>query len=171
VAKFTYLFELPSYSYSENVIAISRNIFLHTHMTCYVTLNKTSGIVKNTLRDGGIFTSSYVFIDGISSALFQTTTNNETTYLHYPLRLEELEKAIWKKIDQEGVDSIIFDSLSTLTMYPDQQEVLRFFHRLIAKLAERRIVTAFLCLLEDSHKDLIAHVAMSVDEVQEVRGK
>lgn len=169
MAKFTYLFEIPPFSYNENIIAISRNIFANSRKTCYVTLNKTAGHVKNFLADGGIFTTTYVFIDGISTAISNPANTNETTYLHYPLDIKELESVIVRLIVYEGVDSIIFDSISTLTTLPNKQEVINFLRRLIAQLAERRIISAFISVLTDTKNEIITHVAMSVDDVQEVR--
>lgn len=171
MAKYSYLFEVPSISYAENLVSISKTVFAHSHQTCYITLNKTAGMVKNMLQDGGVFTASYSFIDGISAALFTPISTKDTYYLKYPIQLHELETTIWTMIRAQRADSIIFDSLSTFTTYPNQEDIIRFFHKLIAQLAEQHIIVVFVCLLEDTQKPLVAHVAMSVDEVQEVREK
>jgi archaellum biogenesis ATPase FlaH len=68
-------------------------------------------------------------------------------------------------MEAKKVESILFDSLSTLLIYEKTTTVIKFVHALMAKLRSLHVGAVFIVLKEDINPDLLKNLYMFADEV------
>ena len=103
-----------------------------TGKVCYISLNKTYSYFMNNLAKGEIDRERLFVIDGATSSVNPDVSLLKATRQCYYLKslniLKELETAK-KAVDFSSYQYIIFDSLSTLSVYHTGEEVDSFIVR------------------------------------------
>ncbi len=164
MAKFTYQLCVPAIAYADNITRIIKTTMDSCNKICYVTLSKTHSAVKGMLKEYDIsINHKFLFIDAISSSIFEAKPEKNVIFLSQPLNLSAFEKAIKKAVLKEKVDALVFDSVSALTIYNDQKEIIQFLTKMSLWLAKKKVISIFICLLEDKNKDIIKNLGMTVD--------
>lgn len=169
--KYTYLLITPSILLNKNMEDMIREVISpYCNRICYVTLNKTYNVVRGMIDDLGLSSGKFCFIDGITNAVIDSQSKEDVTFLSHPVQITELENTLNKLIDEGKFDGLIFDSVSTLTVYEKHQsEIILLFSRLVARLAEKKVISIFVALLEDKNKDLVSHMGMNAEVVKEIK--
>ncbi len=168
MTNFTYLFAVPAISYQESLDHIIKLVVGVDSRMCYVTLNKTNGIVESMLKNLNVLPTNIHFVDGISGSFKKVKNEERVTYLTHPLRIPELYRVINHTVQEKKLTVVVFDSISNLTAYSNTKEIIRFFNTLTAKLREEKVLTIFICLLSDLEKEIMSHVSMFVDRVEKI---
>lgn len=161
---------IPNKKYPQTLLNLTRELEKESKRLCYVSLNKLTEPLINTLKHHHIPTSNITFIDGISkTALPKLPRIPNVQYIPAPNALLDLNLAIAEVSVHKHVDTVLFDSPSTMLVYEKSAKVKKFIHFQTIKLRSLGIKTVFTCLKGDTNTDLINSISMLVDEVVTLR--
>lgn len=138
--------------------AVSRTI----HKILYVTVNKPHFSITETFKNKGIRAGGFYFIDA-SSGDVAVKNGKNFEKISGQSNLTEIVVAIEKSLKEKNFEGLIFDSISTLLAYQDEEMVIRFAHSLINKLRETDTKGIFLCIKEDLKTSLMKNLNMLAD--------
>lgn len=128
----------------------------------FVTVNKPYFSITETLKNNGIKTDCFYFIDASSE---ESTVSKGKNYekLTGPSDMTEILLSVEKCLQSKRFDGLIFDSISTLLAYQDEEMVIRFAHSLINKLRKSDVKGIFFCTKEDMKTSLMKNLNMLAD--------
>src|SRR3989338_5473633 len=159
MAKYSFIVSLPFVDYNEQLKRVIKTATRYAEKVCYVTINKTSQGVKEILKEAEIpFEQKFYFIDGISKTILAPKREKGVIFIAQPFNLKEFDRAIKKAVLKEGTDQIIFDSLSNLTVYNREEEIISYLIGLIAWLTEKKVTIIFVCLSGDQENKIIKNL-------------
>jgi hypothetical protein len=133
---------------------------------CFATLNKTYPAVEEWLNKSGCDTKNFFFIDAISRALKDVKgQKKKCSFVGTPSALTELSIAISDNLS--NFDYLVFDSVSTLTIYNKVGAVEKFTSSIVNKIREAKVKSIFFILEGDK---TIGAMSMVFDKVLELKG-
>jgi hypothetical protein len=134
---------------------------------CYVCLNKPYNSIMSGLKSMGLSESKYFFIDVLTSAVKAPTALDYCEFVQSPSALTDISLAFSKAVEEKGCDNILFDTISTLTIYQDIGEIIKFSQNMMTKARVGNVKSVYITLKEDS-EELVKDLTMFVDEVVEL---
>lgn len=151
--------------YNESLIKIMKQ--LENGKICYVSLNKTTDSLVKNFRANKIDTKNIFFIDAVTRSFEQNKSHDNSILISSPYALTELGIAISEILKTKAFGIIIFDSLSTLSIYQkDKKDVTaKFTSQIINKIRSNDDKGVFTCLEDDAGSELIKKSSMFVDKV------
>jgi len=163
------VFLIPKNNYGERLKDFAKVSTKSLGSICYVSLNKPYSTLVPMFQKMGIDTQGIVFIDAAKTGFGDASGNLRVVSVSSPKALTELDIAIQKVIIKENVKGIVFDSLSTLLVYEEPSNVIKFSHSVISKMRSGGTKGIFMCLKDDVESELIKDLSMFVDKVVEVQ--
>jgi hypothetical protein len=88
-------------------------------------------------------------------------------FVQSPGALTDISLAFSKAIGEKGCDNVLFDTISTLTIYKDIGEIIKFTQNLMTKARVSNVKSIYIALKEDS-EELVKDLTMFVDGVIEL---
>lgn len=135
--------------YSSTILDIIKN--LQGKNICYITLNKTFDALKELFQKRRIEISNIVFVDAISKVIEERPTQTMNCYfLNSPDSLEDLFKMV-KKFLRHKFDYIIFDSITNLLVYKEEEIVNKFVRDLITNIRKTK-TNGIICVTNTPEK-------------------
>jgi archaellum biogenesis ATPase FlaH len=132
---------------------------------CYVCLSKPYKDVINELKSAGVDTDKFFFIDVLSSHYKEHTTIENCIFLSAPVNLDLLWTSITKAL-KGGCNAIILDTVSSLLIYHDASEIVRFTHDILTE--EKKAKKIFVVLKEqptpEDNRILVEDLDMFADK-------
>ena len=156
---------IPNKEYAarlEEIITILPQLYKNI---CYVSLNKPYNVLINRLKKSKIDIKKFFFIDCITESVEGKPVKDSVLYVSSPRAFTELSIMIKKILEKIKIESIIFDSLSTLLIYEETMNVIRFAQSVMTTLRVRNSNGIFICLKEDVNTDLIKDLNMFADKI------
>ena len=157
---------IPNKEYLKSIILLSKSLSIQYKKICYVSLNELHEALIKNLKDAGINTNNFFFVDAISrtsQSKIQKVPN--AVFISSPNSLVELSLAISDALAKENPDVVLFDSISTLLIYEKGSTSTKFLHSLIGKIKSSRSAAVFTALEGDVNADAVKDLGMFVDEV------
>jgi len=136
---------------------------------CYTTLNKPYSTMISILEKAGIDTTKIIFIDSASGGFKNPDNKPNVIFISSPKALTDMNIQINKVIDNEKINDLVFDSLSTLMAYEEESTIIKFTHSIISKIRTKGIKVVFTCLKDDMKGELMKDLSMFVDKIIEVK--
>ncbi|MBS3087068.1 hypothetical protein J4226_00555 [Candidatus Pacearchaeota archaeon] len=162
----TILFVMSSGEYNENIVSVIKKL---SGNICYITTNKTFYSLKEIFLKKKIEIGNIVFIDTISKAMMKIPDQSEDVYyVSSPGALTELSLVI-KKFLKHDFDYLVFDAVTNLLTYQDNNMCNKFLADLVDKVKRSKTRAIFYAVESSNNEDLIAKVGTVVDKV--IRGK
>jgi CBS domain-containing protein len=127
----------------------------------FVTINKPYFSLVKMLKAKGIDPAVFYFIDASSSD--DATSKGKNYEKIDPANMTELLLIIEKCLQTNNYDGLIFDSISTLLAYQEEEMVIRFARSLIGKLRKTKVKGIFLCAKDDLKTSLMKNLNMLAD--------
>lgn len=152
---------VPEAEYSEKIKDLSAGALKRRKKICYVTLNKPYKTMAELLGKQMDF-SKFIFIDAVTNDM--SLKNSGVAFVSSPGEITELEIEITRALDS-GADMLIIDSLSTLLIYGNALDVVKFMHHLATSLRMKNKMGVFLVLEKDVDNGAIKDISMFVDNV------
>jgi hypothetical protein len=149
------LFPMDSLAVVKAVTRAIKNII-------YVTVNKPYFSIIDTLKKKGVKTENMYFIDA-SSEEGEVTKGSNFEKLSGPSDMTEILLAVDRCLKSKKYDGLIFDSMSTLLTYHDEELVTRFARNLVNKLRNTTAKGIFFCTKEDMKTSLMKNLNMLAD--------
>lgn len=159
----TMLLIIPSTEYNDLLLNIARQ--LNDKKLCYVTLNKTAGALIELFKKNNVNNDNIIFIDTITKTI---KSNPEPIkgchFIASPGAFTEISLKV-SEILKQGVDYLIFDSLTNLLVYEKKAPIAKFVSNLINKIKQTNTKAAFYTLNLQEQEVLIQESGMFVDKV------
>ena len=84
-----------------------------------------------------------------------------------PSALTDLSLAFTKAVQEMNCTNVLFDSISTLAVYQDIGEIIKFTQNMMTKARVTNVKSVYIALKEDS-EELVKDLTMFVDGVVEL---
>ncbi len=117
---------------------------------CYVCLNKPYDDVVKDLKNKGIKTADFFFIDVLTSHYREAASAANCIFLRSPNDLAAMRIAIKKAVDDKKCSVILFDTISTLLIYQQTSSVIKFTHNLLSDNVKEDVKKLFILLKHDT---------------------
>lgn len=134
--------------------------------TVYVTVSKPYKTKRNILEDDGVDTGQIFFIDCITKLNADPPSRVENCVFLNPQALTDISIALTQAVeslpDDEG-KLLIFDTLSTLMLYNDDEVVGKFAHSIASKIREWGVKSIMLTLEEETDEQVISQLSQFCD--------
>ncbi|MFH0869555.1 MAG: hypothetical protein V1866_00680 [archaeon] len=157
----------PKAKYVQEINNVIKAVYATSNKICYVCLNKPYQNVMNNLKAGGLPIEKYFFIDVLTSTVKTPDVVDNCEFVESPSAITDLGMAFTKAIQEKGCDNALFDTISTLTIYHDVGEIIKFTQNLMTKARVRNVRSVYIALKEDS-EELVKDLTMFVDGVIEL---
>ncbi len=170
IEPFTALALTKSADYSDvkNILAEK---YTKEHKLVYITLNASAKKLERDFKKYNIDTKNILFVDFTPSS-GKSNPDNEKNVLYSgsPSNLTRGLIQINNHLDSVlGEKSfVIFDSLSTLTIYNEAQDIERFLHMLMKKIEENKLSAIILSGDYDERESMTRTVAHFFDRILRV---
>lgn len=156
------LLSVPEKEYNNTVKNISFEISRIYKKTCFVALNKPYAKMIEEFKQKKIDIKNFFFIDAITK---QAEKNHNVSYISSPSALTEMEIEVNKVLRAERIDCFIIDSVSTLLIYGNESDIIRFIHDMVNLFRSKDVSAIFFVLKKDAAADVIKDMNMFIDEV------
>ncbi|MCK5548335.1 MAG: CBS domain-containing protein, partial [Thermoplasmata archaeon] len=163
-------FLIPNSLYPMDSISIIKAVSKAIPKLLYVTVNKPYFSLVETLKNKGVKTDEFYFIDA-SSGDTGTPKGKNFEKVSGQSDMTEIMVAIEKNLKTKRYSGVVFDSISTLLAYQNEEMVIRFAHSLINKLREMNVKGIFLCTKEDLKTNLMKNLNMLADYSVDIEKK
>jgi len=158
------ILSVPVKNYNEEILDVLKQV--SSYSIHYVTLNKTSDSLTNSINENNIGAKEICFVDGITKTALEKVDKTEgIDFLNSPDDLEGLENSLMN--DKHDHEIVVIDSLSTLLIYKNPKDVSKFFKGLLAKIKSKKII--LIALEGEKEKKLIDDLKNSVDKIIELK--
>ncbi len=138
----------------------------------YVSLNKPYKSLVEILKKEKVDASKLLIIDMISGTPEKRTDHKRCIYVDSPQNLTDLSITLSEAISalEERKKFVIIDSLSTFTLYNQDDPVIKFVHFLVTKMQVKNIKLILLTSKGDLSTELISTIAQFADNVTTIKG-
>ena len=133
----------------------------------YVTLTKPYKTVENVLEKEDVKTDRIFYIDCITKVQDGDAAEAENVVFLEPQALTNISIALSNAVEslpESNNNVLIFDTLSTLIMYNDEETVSKFAHQLSSKIRGWGIRSILLTLREEQDDELIENAKSFADK-------
>ncbi len=155
-------FLMPNSLYPADSMSIIKAVTEIAPKNIFVTVNKPYFSIIDNLKSKGINTEGLFFIDA-SSQEGGSRKGKNYEKIKNPADMTEIMLSLGKHLQKGEYYALIFDSVSTLLSYHDEEVVIRFSHSLVSKLRKYNVKGVFLCTKEDTNTSLIKNLNMLAD--------
>ncbi len=153
--------------YNDTVKKIQIEIDQTAQKIGYVTVNKPFNTVLEELKNNGINSDKYFFVDAVTATVQTPPVVERCLFINSPTALTDLGLAFSSLYNEHGCELVFFDTISLLAVYQEVSTVIKFVHNLITKIRVLNKKAVFLALKEDS-ETLIKDLNMFVDKIIEL---
>jgi len=134
---------------------------------CYVCLNKPYNNIIENLKANNLDVSKYFFIDVLTSSVKSPEPVDNCEFIQSPGALTDISLAFTKAEQEMNCNNFLFDAISTLKIYQDVGEIIKFTQNLMTKARVTNVRSVYITLKEDS-EELVKDLSMFVDGVVEL---
>ncbi|MBW2990734.1 hypothetical protein KY348_03450 [Candidatus Woesearchaeota archaeon] len=161
------LMVFPKAQYMNKLIEIIRAVDTVSNKICYVSLNKPYNSIIDNLKANNISIEKYFFIDVLTSTVKTPEPVDNCEFVQSPSALTDISLAFTKAMQEKGCDNALFDAISTLMIYQDTGEIIKFTQNMMTKTRVANVKSVYIALKEDS-EELVKDLTMFVDGVVEL---
>lgn len=141
---------------------------------CYVCMSKPYTDVVRDLKDKGIDTANFFFIDVLTSHYKKPAPVSNCIFVPEPTDLVKIRLAIMKAVEDKKCSVILFDTISTLLIYQEISSIVKFTHHLLVEETQENTKKLFIILKEDSvpneeNQRLVKDLTMFADKTLDIK--
>jgi archaellum biogenesis ATPase FlaH len=141
---------LTEKQYENKLADIVRNVEKKHTKICYVCLSKPYTDVIDYLKDIGLDINKFFFIDVLTSHYKKPKEVDNCIFIEEPTKLIAIEVAINKAVTEKNCSIIVFDTISSLLMYEQSHDIVKFTHELTIEKKHQDINKLFIILKENN---------------------
>ena len=134
---------------------------------CYVTYEKTCGVLKNLFDKKNVEIDLFCCIDCISKSENRSEKEGNCQFIPVPYELKQVSAAI-KRALKKGCTLVIFDSLSSLLKYGimvPTGAIIEFVNSFLSALEKKKGDAIFICNKKDKGSLLVEEIMPVIDKV------
>ena len=139
---------LSEKQYEEKLAELMRKIEKDHTKICYVCLSKPYGDTIEYLQSNGLDVGKFFFIDMLTSHYKSPRKAENCIFIEAPGKLIALQVAISKAVSEKNCSVVVFDTLSSLLMYEQTHDIVKFTHQVTIEESNRNINKVFIVLKE-----------------------
>ena len=139
---------LTEKQYGEKLKDLVKSIEKKHAKICYVCLSKPYSDVVNYLKDLHLDIGKFQFVDVLTSHYKKPSKVDNCIFIEDPNKLIAIRVAISKSITQKKCSVVIFDTISSLLMYEQSHDIVKFTHQLTIEQKNQDINKVFIVLKE-----------------------
>ena len=161
---------VPDEKYQETIKGVLKELTSAKKTVCFVSVNKTKKAIEKELKDNGINLENIYFIDCVSKSISKgkiSWSDEKTQYIDNPKALTQISLAIFQLFDKTKIDFLLLDSVNTLLIYNNENDVLKFVHHTTGKLKEAGKTGIFAYLKEGVNEKLMKKLSQFSDKIIE----
>ncbi|MFC1455122.1 RAD55 family ATPase [Candidatus Undinarchaeota archaeon] len=161
---------IPNVKYPTTIMKLAKALENNSNLSLYISLNKLYETLIANMKDKGIDTKKFCFIDAITKTIKEPTPAKGCAFVASPNALTEMSLQLAVHIEDHQPTAVLFDSLSTLLVYDTSTTVTRFVHSLIQQIRSAGSSAIFTALEGDTDSALVKQLSLFVDEVIKLDG-
>jgi hypothetical protein len=163
---------LEEKEYVSKLLEIIKSVQKTKTKVCYVCLSKPYADVVEDLKEQGIDTGNFFFIDTLSSYYGKPMPSENCIFVTKPNDLAGISIAVRKAVERNQCIVILFDTISTLLIYEESFPIVKFTHSLLSEEEKTGTTKLFIVLKGDSvskeeSQRLVKDLAMFADKTLE----
>jgi archaellum biogenesis ATPase FlaH len=167
---------LTEEQYKQKLINIVKNVEKNHTKICYVCLSRPYTDIMEHLKDIGLDVNKFFFIDVLSSHYKKPKEVHNCIFIEGPSKLIAIHVAIKRAITEKNCSVVIFDTISSLLMYEQTHDIVKFTHELTIEEKHQDVNKIFIILKENSvlreyNKNLVEDIGMFVDKTIDLERK
>jgi len=140
---------LSEKQYEKKLEELVRNAESNNAKICYVCLSKPVDDVIASLKNLKISIGKFFFIDILSSHYKSRESMENCIFIGEGThKLGLIKNAIGRAISEKGCGMVIFDTISSLLVYEQTHDIVRFTHDLTTEEKQQNINNVFIILKE-----------------------
>jgi KaiC/GvpD/RAD55 family RecA-like ATPase len=151
-------------AYKNKEMEVVKSLAGKSKTGCYVNVTHSFDSLLKELHKHKIDENKFLFIDAMS----QDSGHKNCIHIGSPRALTKLSLTIKKVLLTKKFDTLLFDSLSSLCVYHEPENLTRFVHDLFSEIKKSKI-TAVFTMQAGTNKNFIGDVSMFADQVIEVK--
>jgi archaellum biogenesis ATPase FlaH len=163
------LIMLTEKQYEERLMEIVKKVEKNHTKICYVCLSKPYTDVIEYIKKINLDISKFFFIDVLTSHYKKPKAVKNCIFVEDPNKLIAIHVAINKAITEKNCSVVIFDTISSLLMYEQTHDIVKFTHQLTIEKKHQDVNKVFIILKDNSllgkyYEPLVRDVEMFVDK-------
>jgi len=119
------------------------------------------------LKANNLDVNKYFFIDVLTSTVKAPEPIENCEFVQSPSALTDISLAFSKAVQEMNCNNVLFDAISTLAIYQEIGEIIKFTQNLMTKARVSNVKSVYIALKEDS-AELVKDLTMFVDGVVEL---
>jgi hypothetical protein len=131
-----------------------------------ISFTKSYPALLSELSAAGVDTTNYFFIDCISARHTEVKSSDKCAYVSSPETLIEVSASLSRAM-RNPTDLVILDDISSLSLYNDNVEVLKFLHGLMVKMQKSHAKGVYFLLDDGMKKETLSDLALFADKIVE----
>jgi len=164
----SFMYSLEEETYLYDIKILLSTLIKSLNKILYISFNKTGESINSFCRENGIDSSKLVIIDMISPRIRECTDAGNIHYVNVD-DVASAAKEIIKLMESNHCNSFVLDSLSTMSIYYDDRQLLKFTHELLVYTESRHLISNIIIQRHDEKKEWIKSIIPLVGEPKEVR--
>jgi len=151
--------------YKPGLLAANKLVSKKFNSICYVTVSRPASSIMADLKKEGVDLKKYRFIDCVSKKSGLTKPLKQTVFITTPNSLTEIGIAINKALNSKKVDLLFFDTISSLLIYNNELESVKFLHSLTVQIKGTKTKALYLIMKNDLSKKVVREIELFVDGI------
>lgn len=150
--------------YNKSMITLTKQLSKKFNRIGYVSLNKGYVQLIQGMEKNGIDKKKFFFVDAVSTAAEAVSIKEkQVSFVFSAENLTQMSLIMCNALLKYKLDCIIFDSLSTLLIYHEEDMVLKFLHYIINNLRNRNVTAIFTAVKNEKRAAFIENSKIFVD--------
>ena len=159
--------------YNQRLAEIIKGAEKNHTKVCYVCLSKPYTDIMKYLKTNGFDVDKFFFVDVLSSHYKKPEQAENCIFIDAPDKLVAVHVAVTKAITEKNCSTVIFDTISSLLVYEQSYDIVKFTHQLTVEEKHQSTNKVFIVLkekgtLEKYTGELIKDIGMFADKSIEV---
>ncbi len=132
---------------------------------CYIALSKPASAVMDDLKKEGVDIKKYSFIDCVSKKSRLKKLPKKTTFISSPKALTELAIVVSKKLHDEKYDLVLLDSISSMLVYNNELNVVKFLHFVMIAIKATKAKAIYVIMRNDLGRKGMREIELFADNI------
>ncbi|HLG25129.1 MAG TPA: hypothetical protein VI564_09425 [Candidatus Nanoarchaeia archaeon] len=167
---------LPESQYEEKLVEIVKGVSQKHTKVCYVCLSKPYADVLEYLNKLELKAENFFFIDVLTSHYKKPKNADNCIFLQDPNKLIALQAAINKAIVSQNCNAVIFDTFSSLLVYEQSDDIIKFTHQFTMEQKHQDVNKIFIVIkgnseLKEYYDSFVKDISMFAQRTVEVVDK
>jgi hypothetical protein len=155
-------------NYTNAIRQVALTLAHRFHQGIYVTANRPSHVLRDSLERSGIPPGRLLFIDCVSSLTgLQPADHATVVHVESPTMMDEMARRAEQALKRQAPHArfLILDSLSTLSVYNGSDSVRGLAQRLVSRLRALKVPGALILVERQAGEELLDVVRPLCDAV------